>query len=186
LGVLAAAVVVISSASARGVHVIGPRVISRSTPLPESCNGLRQDTDTMIARDPNNRKHLVATWDVDDHKSDVTAVSRDGGKTWKTATVPRISKCTGAVSDQVVDPFVALGAQGHAFFTSLALSVSGFLTNRSPNGGATWSSPSPVDPTAGLTDDLPSLVADPNRAKRAFLTHGVDRSARRWSGKRLR
>ena len=87
LGVLAAAVVGTSSASARGVHVIGPRVISRSTPLPESCNGLRQDTDTMIAGDPNNRKHLVATWDVDDHKSDVTAVSRDGGKTWKTVTV---------------------------------------------------------------------------------------------------
>jgi hypothetical protein len=46
----------------------------------------------MIAADPNDRKHLLATWDVDDHKSNVTGVSRDGGKTWKIATIPRISK----------------------------------------------------------------------------------------------
>jgi hypothetical protein len=152
------------------VRVSGPKVISRDTPLPASCDGLRQDTDTMIAADPGDRKHLIATWDVDDHKANVTAVSRDGGKTWKIAKVPGISKCTGGVSDQVVDPFVAIGAKGHALFTSLPLSVSGFLTNRSPNGGATWSGPSPADPQAGFTDDLPSLVADPGNANRAFLT----------------
>jgi hypothetical protein len=159
-----------ADAPAAGVRVSGPRVISRDTPLPASCDGLRQDTDTMIAADPGDRKHLIATWDVDDHKANVTAVSRDGGKTWKIAKVPGISKCTGGVSDEVVDPFVAIGAQGHALFTSLPLSVSGFFTNRSPNGGSTWTGPSPADPQAGFTDDLPSLAADPGNANRAFLT----------------
>src|SRR4051794_4794900 len=158
------------AAQAKPVHASGPKVISRDPPLPASCDGLRQDTDTMIAADPNDRRHLVATWDVDDHKANVTAVSRDGGGTWKIAKIPGISKCTGGVSDEVVDPFVAIGAGGHALFTSLPLSVSGFLTNRSPNGGSSWSAPSPADPQAGFTDDLPSLVADPENTSRAFLT----------------
>jgi hypothetical protein len=159
-----------ANASAKGVHVVGPKVISQNTPLPESCDGLRQDTDPWIASDPNQRKHLVATWDVDDHKSNVTAVSRDGGKTWKIATIPGISKCTGGVSDEVVDPFVTIGAKGAAYFASLPLSVSGFLVNRSPGGGGAWSAPATVDPKAGFTDDLPSGVADPNRSGRLFLT----------------
>jgi hypothetical protein len=161
---------VVSDASAGSAHVVGPTVISRNTPLPETCDGLRQDTDTMIAADPGNRGHLIATWDVDDHKSNVIATSFDRGKTWKIATVPGVSKCTAGTSEQVVDPFVAVGTQGRALFASLPLDVSGFLTNRSADGGSTWSAPSPADANAGLTDDLPSVVADPNDPKRAFLT----------------
>jgi hypothetical protein len=158
-----------AGASAKHVQVDGPRVISSDTPLPQSCDGLRQDTDPMVAADAGNPRHLVATWDVDDHKSNVTAVSRDTGRTWRISTIPGISKCTGGASDQVVDPFVAIGARGRALFTSLPLDVSGFLTNRSTDGGATWSSPASADPSAGLTDDLPSVVADPLDTRRALL-----------------
>jgi hypothetical protein len=160
----------VAPVAAKGVRVFGPKVISRGTPLPKRCERLRQETDTMLAADPADARHLLATWDVDAHHSNVTAVSRDSGKTWKLAPVPGISKCTGGASDEVVDPFVAIGAGGRALFTSLPLSVSGFLTNRSPDGGSTWSAPSVADPSAGLTDDLPSLVADPDEPLRAFLT----------------
>lgn len=160
----------VAPVAAQGVRVFGPKVISRDTPLPKRCDGRRQETDTMLAADTADGRHLVATWDVDAHRSNVTAVSRNSGKTWKIARVPGISKCTGGVSDQVVDPFVAIGAGGRALFTSLPLSVSGFLTNRSGSGGSTWSAPSVADPSAGFTDDLPSLVAHPTDPMRAFLT----------------
>src|SRR6476660_5563639 len=84
-------------AMASGVRVLGPKAISRDTPLPAGCDGLSQETDTMIAADPHNPRHLVATWDQDDHKSNVTATSRNGGKTWKISTIPGISKCNGGV-----------------------------------------------------------------------------------------
>ena len=162
--------VAVSDAAARGVRLYGPKVISRDTPLPDSCDGQRQETDTMIAADPHQSRHLVATWSVDGNKSNVTATSRNGGRTWKISTIPGISKCTGGVSDEVVDPAVSIGRRGVAYFASLPLSVSGFLVNRSSDGGATWSSPATADPAAGLTDDLPSVVADPRRRRRAYLT----------------
>jgi hypothetical protein len=157
-------------ASARGVRVYGPKIISRNTPLPNSCDRLRQETDTMVAADPRRQDHLVATWDQDDHKSNVTATSRDGGKSWRISTVPGISKCTGGSSDQVVDPWVSIGARGFAYFASLPLSVPGFLVNHSLDGGLSWSTPASADPQAGLTDDLPSVIADTRRRDQAFLT----------------
>jgi hypothetical protein len=157
-------------APAKGIRVYGPTIISRNTPLPKSCDRLRQETDTMIAADPNDRRHLVATWDQDDHKSNVTAVSRNGGRTWKISIVPGLSKCTGGDSDEVVDPFVSIGAQGAAYFASLPISESGFFVNSSPDGGGSWSAPATADGSAGLTDDLPSLAADPSQSGSVFLT----------------
>lgn len=159
-----------STAMAEGVRISGPRIISGDTPLPESCDGLRQETDTMIAADPAHPRHLVATWDQDNHKSTVVATSRNGGKSWTISTLPGISKCTGGSSDEVVDPWVSIGAKGVAYFASLPLSVSGFLVNRSLDGGSSWTGPATADPAAGQTDDLPSLVADPLRRRRVYLT----------------
>src|SRR6476659_5719377 len=98
------ALIAASDAVAAGVRVYGPKVISRDTPLPARCDHLGQETDPMIAADPHHPRHLVATWDQDDHKSNVPATSRDGGKTWKISTVPGISECTGGVSYRVVQP----------------------------------------------------------------------------------
>ena len=159
-----------SPAAARGVRIYGPKIISRDTPLAESCDGLRQETDTMVAADPLEPRHLVATGDQDDHRSSVVATSRNGGRTWKLSTVPGISKCTGGVSDEVVDPWVSIGRKGVAYFASLPLSVSGFLVNRSRDGGLRWSAPTTADPAAGQTDDLPSVVATPRGSRRAYLT----------------
>lgn len=168
--VLLLVLVAAPEASAGGVRVYGPKIISRNTSLPASCDGLRQETDTMVAADPNQERHLVATWDQDDHKSNVTATSRDGGVSWRISTVPGISRCTGGSSDQVVDPWVSIGANGFAYFVSLPLSVPGFLVNRSLDGGLTWHAPVAADPQAGLTDDLPSVVADPRQRGQVYLT----------------
>jgi hypothetical protein len=159
-----------SGAMAKGFRVYGPKILSRDTPLPAACDGLRRETDTMIAVDPRRARHLVATWDQDEHKSGVVASSRNGGRTWRRSSVPGISKCTGGASEQVVDPWVSVGRKGVAYFASLPLSVSGFLVNRSPNGGSSWSAPATADPSAGQTDDLPSVVADPRRSRRVLLT----------------
>ena len=94
----------------------------------------------------------------------------NGGRTWKLSTVPGISKCTGGGSDEVVDPWVSIGRKGVAYFASLPLSVSGFLVNRSRDGGLRWSAPTTTDPAAGQTDDLPSVVATPRGSRRAYLT----------------
>jgi hypothetical protein len=159
-----------SPATAKGVRVYGPKVISRDTPLPDSCDGQRQETDTMIAVDPRQSRRLVATWDQDEHRSNVLATSRNGGRSWRLSILPGISKCTGGASDEVVDPWVSIGRKGAAYFTSLPLSVSGFLVNRSRDAGASFSAPAMADPAAGLTDDLPSVVADPRRSRRAYFT----------------
>ena len=164
------ALVLASPSMARGLRVYGPKVISRDTPLPASCDGQRHETDTMLAADPGRPRHLVATWSQDGNRSNVTATTRNGGRSWRIATIPGISKCTGGSSDQVVDPWVSIGRRGVAYFASLPLSVPGFLVNRSANGGASWSAPATADPGAGLTDDLPSVVADPRRRGRAYLT----------------
>lgn len=159
-----------SPAAAKGVRVYGPKVISRDTPLAESCDGLRQESETMIAVDPRRPRHLVATWDQDLHKSSVVATSRNAGRSWRLSTVPGISKCTGGVSDEVVDPWASIGRRGVAYLATLPFSVSGFLVNRSSDGGTSWSAPATADPTAGLTDDWPTVVADPRRSRRLYLT----------------
>jgi hypothetical protein len=164
------ALIAASDAVAAGVRVYGPKVISRDTPLPARCDHLGQETDTMIAADPHHPRHLVATWDQDDHRSNVTATSRDGGKTWKISTVPGISECTGGLSYRVVQPWVSIGPKGVAYLATLPLSISGFAVNRSSDGGSIWAAPRVADPTAGPEVELPSIAADPLRADRAYLT----------------
>src|SRR5204862_286483 len=137
----------------------------------------------LIMKNPSNIQHDIAVEGNGIKKvgkvvghggtSTVTATLKPGTYTFL-CTVPGHAaggmKCTGGSSDQVVDPWVSIGRRGVAYFASLPLSVPGFLVNRSANGGASWSAPATADPGAGLTDDLPSVVADPRRRGRAYLT----------------
>jgi hypothetical protein len=156
------------------------RPISGPTPL-GGCPGLPGTTDNYEAepdmainpRDPNN---LIVAWQQDRSyaaRGTVASFTRDGGRSWRTVTVPGADTCQpGTDALAVADPWLTFDRAGTAYLASLP--GSGFpsasdieirasiIVNRSTNGGESWSEPSVVVPANGF-NDKPTLTADPRR-----------------------
>jgi hypothetical protein len=104
--------------------------------------------------------------------------SRDGGKTWRRALPPGLSRCTGGSTDFTGDPFVSIGADGTAYLVSVPVELplpsttllprSWIAINRSSDHGATWSNPVAVAPNDGGFWDKGAVTADPRRPGVAY------------------
>ncbi len=135
---LAAAVVAVGLpgvAVARPYVVRNLQVISRPSPFAAGCPGATSD-DTRVAgaeiepaitANPAKPRNIVAIWQQDlgrgAARSDVIGASRDGGKTWKRATIPGLSRCTGGSADVATDPWVSAGGDGTVYFSGAAISL---------------------------------------------------------------
>ncbi len=149
--------------------------------LPAACIGDGTEREVALAASAGGRR-LVVGWIQSAPPADLNfaAASRNGGATWRTTALPGLTKCTGGEPDRSVDPSVSFGADGRAYFgslvnypTTLGRFAYDVFANRSSDGGSTWSSPAVVDPASGApdrADDFPTLVADPTRAGRAYMT----------------
>jgi hypothetical protein len=130
--------------------------------LNQDATGLPQG-ETMIAVDPNNPQHLVATWmewDAPRGQLVTTAHARslDGGATWQTAitNAPGVLPFTGRI-----DPSVAIDGLGNVyeFFATPQTLATGAAVARSSDGGLTFTGAAPLE--LGESVDKPWIAADP-------------------------
>ena len=75
-------------------------------------------------RVPTRRDNVVAAWiqdqGPDSSRTDLTASSRDGGRTWQRSTIPGLTRCEGGTADSGADPWVSSGVDGTIYFAGLA------------------------------------------------------------------
>jgi hypothetical protein len=130
--------------------------------LNQDATGLPQG-ETMLAIDPNNSQHLVATWidwDAPRGQSPTTAHARslDGGATWQTAitNAPSVPPLTARV-----DPSVAIDGLGNVFeFWATSDFTTGECVARSSDGGLTFTGATCLEPGSVIIDK-PWIAADP-------------------------
>ncbi|MFL5272710.1 MAG: sialidase family protein [Anaeromyxobacteraceae bacterium] len=166
--------------------------VSGPTPFASGCEGAPQDgthfrgaeVEPSLAVDPTDPAHLVAAWQQDRWSNGgasgiVSAVSRDGGRTWARSVAP-LSRCGGGTpsnggdSERASDPWVAIAADGTAYEASLSFDrtspAAAILVSRSTDGGATWGSPTTLerDDDPDVTVDKGSITADPTDARLVY------------------
>ncbi len=130
--------------------------------------------------------NLIAGWQQDrwsngGARGDVSAYSKDGGKTWTKVLVPGTTLCSGGdgLFARASDPWVSFSPNGTAYFMTLAFqpdrSDGGFgpnamLVNRSTNGGVSWGPPITliVDTNGQVLNDKNSLTADSTNPSYAY------------------
>jgi hypothetical protein len=185
LAASAGALVLCPAATANRTKV-GPLVpVSGASPFSGDCgvsgNPYRSaEVEPHLAVDPHKPKHLVATWQQDRFPtggalSNVTASSRNGGRSWRQELVPGVSRCTGGDYERASDPWLGFGPEGTAYLATLpgggVLPAPAMIVNRSPNGGRSWSEPVFADRRSDVVgfNDKETLTADPFRAGAAYM-----------------
>jgi hypothetical protein len=134
---------------------------------------------------PTNPLNIVATWQQDRWSNGgsrglVAGVSTDGGVSWTSVVIPRITACSGNPDfTRASDPWLSFAPNGHLYHVSLSITVrpdgltapSALLVSKSVNGGATWGNPITVkrDDRATVLNDKESITADPDDANLVYL-----------------
>jgi hypothetical protein len=163
---------------------VSQRITSTSM-LPAGCGAALSGTNypstevqPMVAADPANPAHLIATyqqdrWSALGSNGVVAAVSSDLGATWKPATPPPLTRCTGGTDanggnyEVGTDSWVTISRTGTAFLAEMAINRTVFTTamlvSRSTDGGHSWSAPTTLirDDDPEFFDDRPTITADP-------------------------
>ena len=147
---IAPAVALVRSPTA--LRVEAPRLLSNASPF-GSCPvpGIKgKNVEPSLTHDPSHAGRLVAAWqqDVGNGARGIrVAHSGDSGASWRTTTLPRLSRCTGGSYQQVTDVWLSTGIGGTVYAASLAFDLAGpgyggaVQVSRSVDGGAKWSSP---------------------------------------------
>lgn len=142
------------------------------------------EIEPWVDANPTNPRNLIAGWQQDrwsngGARGDVSAYSKNGGRTWTKVLVPGTSLCSGGVFARNSDPWVSFSPNGAAFFMTLAFqpdrSDGGFganamLVNRSTDGGVSWGPPTTLilDTNGQVLNDKNSLTADPTNPSFAY------------------
>ena len=144
------------------------------------------EIEPWVDANPTNLKNLIAGWQQDrwsngGARGDVSAYSKDGGRTWTKVLVPGTTLCSGGggLFARASDPWVSFSPNGTAYFMTLAFqpdrSDGGFgadamLVNRSTDGGVSWGPPITliVDTNGQVLNDKNSLTADPTNPSFAY------------------
>ncbi|HEV3229033.1 MAG TPA: sialidase family protein [Solirubrobacteraceae bacterium] len=182
----AAALLLITSA-ARADSV---QELSGPTPFPSGCGVTGTPTfnstaEPYVVVNPVNPDNIVVTWQQDRFNADggalsnVVSVSKDGGRSFREAPVPGISRCTGGADERASDPWLSFGPDGTLYLASLSFSempqnqaVAGpteLEVSRSSDGGVSWSAPVYVQPLDQTYNDREAIAADPTRPGYAYF-----------------
>src|SRR5205807_2554366 len=94
------------------------------------------------------------------------AISRDGGRTWRSRPLPHLARCTGAPWALASDPWVSIGSGGAVYVSSLLFTPgrparSALAVSVSADGGGRWADPVLVQSSASDQLDKPDVLADP-------------------------
>jgi hypothetical protein len=134
-------------------------------------NGAQPETETepFIAIDPENPKHLLASYQEDRFEDggcrDLTAaVSFNGGLTWQESLLPKLTVANGGPYQRISDPWVAFGPGGRAYFASIGFNETsapnGVYVSASDDGGRTWGDPVAVHSGTQDFDDKEAVAVD--------------------------
>ncbi len=148
--------------AATNVAVENVAQISRDT-----VDGLKASQDDTqvepdIAIDPSDPSVLVAVFQqgrFDDGASAAPgyATSHDGGATWTSSALPRLTHATEGEFPRASDPVVAIGPDGSVYAQTLAVDFRGcrsaVAVQRSEDGGLTWGEPVLVQDDEGCRSD---------------------------------
>ena len=149
----------------------------------------RDEREASAGGNPTDPHHVVAAWELDGGSGQsvvMTAVSRDGGRTWGARQTPIRGRC-GKVSARGVarigQPSVAIGPDGRVYLGAVPEywdrpgHHSGLEVATSPDGGTSWNGAVVV---AASEDEArsysrPAVAADPGRAGTAYLVGAESR-----------
>jgi BNR/Asp-box repeat len=147
--------------------------VSQDVLAPDGGSAAQPETETepFFAIDPQNPKHLLAVYQEDRFEDGgcralTSAVSFNGGATWRETLLPNLSVADGGPYERISDPWVAFGSGGRAYFASIALDETspphGIFLSASDDGGLTWGDPVAVhsDTSAQTFDDKEAVVVD--------------------------
>jgi hypothetical protein len=154
---------------------------ARSSVTPHSA------AEPSIAVNPRDPKHLVAAWQQDrittgGDLSNVVAVSRDGGRTWRRVLVAGLTRCTGGNDSSASDPWVTIGPDGIVYLASDQFTLlpdpgvphQAIVVSTSRDDGFHFDAPVALTdvPLSESTDfpDQPSVLADPRRPGTAYAS----------------
>ncbi len=130
------------------------------------------ETEPFLAVDPENPKHLIASYQEDRFPNDggcrilTAAVSFNGGATWQESLLPGLTVAGGGSYERTSDPWVAFGPGGRAYFAALGVDETrprnGVYLSSSDDGGLTWSDPVAVHSgnSTQSFDDKEAVVVD--------------------------
>jgi hypothetical protein len=182
-GVVALALAPASYANRAKVGPLAP--VSGASPFQGDCGVSGKpyrdaEVEPHLAVDPRKPRHLVAAWQQDRFPtggalSNVTASSRNGGRSWRQTLVPGVSQCTGGDYEWASDPWLAVGPEGNAYLASLpgtpGIPAPAMIVNRSTNGGRSWSEPVFADRRSDVVafNDKETLTTDPFRPGAAYM-----------------
>jgi hypothetical protein len=186
-----------TSAEASTFTATGPIPVSQAVSPFDTCAGgaanggtnfPESEVEPWIDVNPHDTDNVVGyyqqdRWSNGGSKSNVAAVSVDGGATW-THTIPdQLTVCThgpNAPFDRATDPWVSFGPTGDLHAASLVVDPdpltggfgdNGVVYNRSTDGGLTWDDPillkSDTDPN--YLNDKDSITADPNDSNFVYV-----------------
>lgn len=138
------------------------------------------EVEPHVAVNPTDRDNIVAAWIQDRNRSggggrsNLVAVTFNGGKQWETVLVPGVSECTEGRFSRATDPWVDFSSDGVAYLASLTFEEtepSAMIVSVSHDGGRTWSAePSTVSQASDLFQDKEQLSTHPRIGGRAYMT----------------
>src|SRR5205823_7859031 len=87
------------------------------------------EVEPSLAVHPTDPRRLVAAWQQDRNERGgaqgiLAASSSDGGRTWRGAVPPLITRCTGGRYTLASDPVVSIGSD-RAYLAAIGIAVSG-------------------------------------------------------------
>jgi len=143
------------------------------------------ELEPMVAVNPLNPANIVGLsqqdrWSNGGAKGLTVQVSQDGGLTWRTVVLPKVSKCSGGTSAngndylRASDPWLSFGPDGDLYAISLSVDLttnrSAVLELESKDGGLTWSDPIALvrDDSVFMFNDKESIAADPGDANYVY------------------
>lgn len=172
-----------------GLRVGRSTLVSLSTPA-TGCALPEEYDNPQAAVDPNDPKRLVVTYSVANGDARVASTSSDGGSTWATSVLPRLTACTGNPDGgTALDPFLSIGADSRVYSSASWVNFDPGSTVRTghdsgrgyvsaaarPGDGFT----APVDLDPLVAAQRPVVLADPHHPSMvtAFYQHGTNLAA---------
>jgi hypothetical protein len=143
-------------------------------PGPDGVLSVGSEVEPWVDVNPVNPKNIAGSvqqdrWSNGGARGLVASVSTNGGKTWQTVVIPKLTLCSDGEFQRATDPWLSFSPNGHLYQMSLVLDITtpegregGFgknamFVNKSTDGGLTWS-----DPIELIRDDDPRILNDKN------------------------